>query len=90
MTCCGRPNYEKHRAGRKHRHKAAAAAATSAAMAACSTSHGADNRAARECGADALLAGLRARSRNPCEQVRLLGQLGPRAWHQAASEPIRK
>ena len=44
------------------RHKAAAAAATSAAMAACGALHGAD---VRECDADALLAGLLARSRNP-------------------------
>ena len=69
MTCCGRPNYEKHRAGRKHRHRAAAAAATSAAIAACGTLHGAP---ARECDADALLAGLLARGRDSA-QVLLLG-----------------
>ena len=90
MTCCGRPNYDKHRAGRKHRHKAAAAAAASAAIAACSTSHGPDNRPARECDADALLAGLLGRSRKPSEQVLLRGLQWPRAWHHAASDPVKK
>lgn len=66
VTCCGRTIYEKHRAGRKHRPVAAAATA------ACGTLHRASMRPARECDADALLAGLLAHSRNPSEQGLLL------------------
>lgn len=86
VTCCGRPNYEKHHAGRKHRHKAAAAAAASAAAAACGMSHGAPMR---ECDADALLAGLLARGRDPSAQVLLLGLIRLRACCHAAGDPVK-
>ena len=70
VTTCGRPNYVKHCAGKKHRHRAAAAAAAAAASDAVGAwLHEENMRVALPWDAGALLAGLQEQSGSYAEQV---------------------